>query len=271
MSLSEQLKFSHCENNMKSKELSILIYSCKRNSDMWEIYLKLFKKYWNDCRYKLILLTDFIDKSVDTKDFDDIVELDSTWYEMLMAGLEKAATPYVMLFMDDYLLRDKVDNEDIEKYLSYAKKYNCANIRFQKSDMLKPGIYEEDNQFDFYKPGTAYSFSTQAGIWDVSFLKKNIRPEWSAWDFERIGSVEVKDFKQPLLGTREYDFPYIEGVRKGKWMRSGYELCKKEGIEIDEKKRPVMSGIEMWWIEFKGKILKMNPTMIQKIQNAIGK
>lgn len=254
---------------MKSKELSILIYSCKRNSDMWGIFLSLFKKYWSDCNYKLVLLTDYTDESIEG--FDEIVELDSTWYEMLMAGLEKAETPYVMLFMDDYLLHDKVDNEDIEKYLSYAKKYKCANIRFQKSDMLKPRIYEDDKQFDYYESGTAYSFSTQAGIWDASFLKKNIQPEWSAWDFERIGSVEIKDFDHPLLGTRDYDFPYIEGVRKGKWMRPGYELCKKEGIQIDDNKRPVMSGFEMWWIEFKGKILKMNPTLIQKIQNAIGK
>ena len=255
----------------KSIQLSILIYSCKKNSDMWKIFLSLFNKYWNDCNYKLLLLTDHIDQNDMVNGFDEIVELDSTWYEMIMAGLKKAATPYVMLFMDDYLLCDEVNNDDIEKYISYAKKYNCANIRFQKSDILKPATYKKDKLFDYYEPGTAYSFSTQVGIWDVSFLKKNIRPEWSAWDFERIGSVEVKDFDYPLLGTKKYSFPYIEGVRKGKWMHSGYELCKKEGIAIDEKKRPVMSNYEMWWINFKGKILKINPTIIQKIFNIVNR
>ena len=256
---------------MKSKELSILVYSCNKNRDMWSVFLLLFRRYWKDCKYKLILLTDYYEDKKIVDEFDDVFVLDDSWYNMLMNGIKSAGTPYVMLFMDDYLLCDMVNNEDIEKYLSCAKKYNCANIRFHKSDMLKPGIYTKDNQFDYYEPGSAYSFSTQAGIWDVQFLKKTIRPEWSAWDFERIGSVEVKDFDQPLLGTKEYDFPYIEGVRRGKWMYPGYELCKREGIFIDENKRPVMSAFEMWWIKFKGRLLKINPTLVQKIQNRIYK
>lgn len=257
--------------NEKSTDLSIMVYSCNKNRDMWEIFLFLFKKYWCDCKYRLILLTDRIEDDDSVNGFDEVVMLDSSWYDMLMAGLKKAATPYVMLFMDDYLLCDYVHNNDIEKYIEYANKYNVANIRFQKSDLLKPGIYDKDKRFDYYKSGTAYSFTTQVGIWNVELLKKYINPDWSAWDFERKGSIEIKDTKHPLLGTGDYEFPYIEGARRGKWMRPGYDLCKKEGINIDEKKRPVMSGLEMWWIEFKGKILKINPTLIQRIYNYITK
>ncbi len=234
---------------------------------MWDIFSALFQRYWNDCNYKLILLTDKYESNTEVALFDEVVVLDSTWYEMLMAGVQKADTPYVMLFMDDYLLCDYVRNEDVEKYIKFVKLYKAANIRFHWSEMLKPKTFTKNHSFDFYKPGSAYSFSTQAGIWDVSFLKKYIKSEWTPWDFERKGSVDVRDNLQPLLGTKEYAFPYIEGVRKGKWMKQGYELCRRLGIHLDLEKRPVMTDFEMAWMYFKGGILSINPDFIQKMQN----
>ncbi len=256
---------------MKSNELSILVYSCNKNSDMWTIFLKLFKRYWNDCKYKLILLTDYYEDEKSIEGFDDVVVLDDSWYNMIMAGLERARTPYVMLFMDDYLLCDYVNNQDIDNYIDIARKYNCGNIRFFYSNMLKPKTFRRDERFDFYGPGSAYSITTQVGIWDVDFLKRNIKPQWSAWDFERVGSIEIEDKKQPLLGTKKYVFPYIEGIRKGKWMPQGQDLCKRVGIDIDNGKRGFVSNFEMAWCFFKGGILELSPTLIQKMQNMLNK
>lgn len=254
---------------MKSKDLSILVYSCHRNSDMWTVFTDLFKKYWPDCVYKLILLTDKEEDNYSS--FDEHVVLDGSWYEMLMAGIDEANTPYVMLFMDDYLMCNLVNNADIEQYIEYAKKYNAANIRLHTSEVMKRKTFRRDDRFDFYRPGQAESFSTQVGIWDVSFLRKYIKPEWSAWDFERKGSVEVCDKIQPLLGAKDYEFPYIEGVRKGKWMIPGYEMCRRAGIKPDLKKRPLMTNFDMAWIYFKGGILGLNPNLVQKIQNCVNR
>lgn len=254
-----------------STELSVLVYSCHKNSDMWPIFLHLYDRFWNESIYKLILLTDREESEEKIKGFDNVVVFDGTWYEMLNEGFNVANTPYVMLFMDDYLLCDYVKNDDIEKYISVVKQYNVANLRFCESEMIKPKIFKRNNEFSFYRPGSAYSLVTQPGIWDVSFLKKYMRPEWSAWDFERIGSLEVKDTTQPLLGTKEYVFPYIEGVRKGKWMREGENLCKRAGIKLDYDRRPKMSDFEMAWIYFKGGLFGMNPLFIQKMQNLFKK
>lgn len=251
----------------KSKELAILVYSCWKNSDMWQILMLLLKKYWSDCEYKIILLTDKYEGKKEDYDFDDIVALDSTWYNMIMAGIEKAGTEYVMLWMDDYLVCDYVNNKDIDRYVAAAKKYNAANIRLVESPTIIAETYEKDNEYNYYKPGTAYSFSTQVGIWNVQCLKKYIRREWSAWDFERKGSIEVKDYEHPMLAPKEYSFPYEEGVRRGKWMDNGVRICKRNKIKIDFKKRKQMSNFELAWIYFKGGILALNPTFVVKIQN----
>lgn len=253
----------------KSTELSILVYSCYKNSDMWSIFLTLFQKYWRDCAYRLILLTDKLGGRHEEYAFDDIVVCDSNWYDMLMAGIQRAGTKYVMLWMDDYLLCDYIWNQDIEYYLGMTKKFQAANMRLVESPTIPAETFSKDHRFHYYCPGTAYSFSTQVGIWSAEFLKKNIRPEWSAWDFERIGSIKVKDYEHPLLAPKDYTFPYEEGVRRGKWMDNGVRICNRNHIKIDFKKRKQMSQFEMAWIYFKGGILGLNPTLVVKIQNLL--
>jgi len=254
-----------------NNQLSIIIYSCWNNRKMWDVFLKLFRKFWEDCKYKLILLTDKYEGNYTEYDFDEIVVLDSSWEKMIMKGIETANTPYVMLWMDDYLLCDYVKNEDIDNYLEYAKRYNAANIRLVESSIIPSETYKADSQFNYYEPGTAYSMSTQIGIWDVEFLKQNIKTDWSAWEFERRGSLEIRDYEHPLLAPKNYSFPYEEGVRKGKWMVGGVNLCKRNGIDVAITGKPVMSSMEMAWIYFKGAILELNPTLVVKIQNLLAK
>ncbi len=186
---------------------------------------------------------------------------------MIMAGIECAGTEYIMLWMDDYLLCDYIQNEDIAYYVEKARKHHAANLRLAESPTIPSKVFEGDRELNCYTPGTAYSFSTQVGIWNVDFLKKNIKEDWSAWDFERKGSLEVKDYAYPLLAARNYTFPYEEGVRRGKWMDNGIRLCQRNNIRLDFKKRKPMSSFELAWIYLKGGILGLNPTFIVKVQN----
>jgi len=250
----------------KNEELSIIIYSCKKNSDMWIIFSELFKKYWYNCDYKIYLVTD---QYIENKElvFDQVIEYDSDWGNMIIKALNVADTQYVMLWMDDYLLCDYVNNHDIEEKLRLAVKYNVANLRLMESPSIKSAQFKDNLSLGYYKPGTAYSLSTQVGIWNSEFLLKNINEGWSAWEFEKKGSITIKDYEHPLLATLDYTFPYEEGVRRGKWMDNGVRLCKRNGINLDFNKRKKMNSLEHAWIYFKGAILELNPTLVVKLQN----
>lgn len=69
----------------------------------------------------------------------------------------------------------------------------------------------------------------------------------------------------------DYEFPYEEGVRKGRWMQQGAKLCRRNGIKLDTNIRPVLSNLEMAKIYFLGAILDWNATRVVKIQNFLGK
>lgn len=259
-----------------NKELTIIVYSCERNSDMWRVFSTLFRKYWAECTLEVILVTDSYrgecQRGVyenDTKDtvFSKIVVCDGDWSCMIRAAIDVAGTPFVSLWMDDYLLCDYVQEHILEKYIEIMQRYHAANVR-----LVSPGSWPElyvtkKKGVGIWKPGTAYSMSTQVGIWEVNFLKKNIKSGWSAWDFERQGSLEIKDKEHPLLVALDYVFPYEEGVRRGKWMDNGVRLCRRNNVTLDFNRRKPMSNFELAWIYFKGGILEINPTLVVKIQN----
>ncbi len=249
-------------------ELSIIVYSCWKNRDMWKIFSRLFKKYWSECPYAVILVTDRFEDEGESYAFSKVVEINDTWARMIKKAIRLAETPYVMLWMDDYLLCDYVCNDDIQKQVERAKKFHAANIRLIESPK-RSGNYKRHDNIGFYKNGQAYSISTQVGIWDVQFLNKLIDDNWSAWDFERIASMSKINFRQPLLVALDYVFPYEEGVRRGKWMVSGVNLCKRNGIKLDSSTRPIMSNMEMAKIYLGGVILDWNPNFILKVQNLI--
>ncbi len=252
----------------KDKEMSLIIYSCWKNRDMWNVFSILFKKYWPDCPYKILLVTDaYHDEGLEYV-FDEIVIRDSTWAVMIKEAVCREETKYVMLWMDDYLLCDYVSNHEIKKQLLKAQKYHAGNLRLIESPICS-GFYKNDKNTGYYKKGEAYCLSTQAGIWDRNFLLRVIRDEWSAWEFERLASVNKKMPEQPLLVSLDYVLPYEEGVRRGRWMRGGVNLCRRNGIYIDPEIRPVMTNMEMAVIYFLGAVLDWNPLLIVKIQNLI--
>ena len=256
------------------ERLTIIVYSCWKNRDMWEIFSKLFRKYWEECPYQVLLVTDVFHETDKQYAFTKVIQIDDTWARMIKRAIQEAKTPYVSLWMDDYLLCDYVQNADIEKQLERAIKYNAANMRLTESPACH-GHWERHKNIGYYKRGKAYSLATQIGIWDSSFLSRAIRDEWSAWDFERVASLQRRgggaEDKQPLLVALDYEFPYEEGVRKAKWMQQGAKLCKRNGIKLDTKVRPVMTNMEMAKIYFQGAILDWGGTFILKVQNLLAK
>lgn len=253
-----------------SDRLSIIVYSCWKNRDMWEIFSKIFGKYWKDCPYQVILVTDTYQETNRQYVFTKVIQIDDTWARMIRKAIQEAQTPYVSLWMDDYLLCDYVQNADIEKQLERAVRYHAANVRLIESPVCH-GHWQRHKNIGYYKRGKAYSMSTQVGIWDSRFLDRTLKDEWSAWDFERIASLEKDNGgtadSQPILVSLDYEFPYEEGVRKGRWMQQGAKLCRRNGIRLDTKVRPVMTNMEMAKIYFQGAVLDRNATFVVKVQN----
>ncbi len=250
----------------RQAEMAIVIYSCERNSGMWEIVGYFLKKYWKDCPYPVVLVTDY-DREERGKGagFDYVVTCDSDWATMMYTALRETRFPYFITWMDDYLLCDYVDTDKVAWCLEKTKELGALNMRlspagFSELRPLQPGIAE-------IRKGEAYSFSTQAGIWETKGFISTLRKGMSAWDYERVESLQNTGHEGGIYASTEYMLPYIEGVRKGRWFPEGAALLERNGIRIADTGKEVMSSWEVAKNYIKSGIIEMNPNMILKTQN----
>ena len=248
-------------------DLAIIVYSCYKNKDMWAAFSFFYRRYYSKSTCKLILATDKYEEG--NYAFDDVVELDSSWAEMIKASIERAGTGYVMLFMDDYLLTDYIDEDKLREALADMECYKAQNIRLLETNVSKMEPFALNSKYMRLIPGSSYCLSTQAGIWDSSFLLRYLKDGMTAWEFERLYSMKCKDEPILLLESRAYRFPYMEAVRKGEWLNQGVKHCKKNGYWIDFSARRRMSIVKEVTAKAKGLLIKLFPELVQVVQNKL--
>src|SRR5436190_9796113 len=110
-----------------NKELSVLVSSCDKYSDLWNPFFGMFFKYWEDRPYNIYLVSEnnkYGSSRVKTINPNQ----NQTWSARLLWALEQIDNKYVLLMLEDYILLKKVDNQWIEHCLDVLIKNNAANV-----------------------------------------------------------------------------------------------------------------------------------------------
>ena len=249
---------------MRNKDCSVLVTSCDAYRDVERPFITLFRKYWPDCPFETILLTE----TQGTEGFDRTITtgLGKTWCQMLVEALDQIDTPYVIMVMNDLMLSATVDTNLILKRLGQIKDADAVNLRLVP---LPPGrIPWRDTDLLEFPKNTAYCVSCQTGIWNREYLRGLAMRNKSAWEFERFGSFMVGDETRPILVTRTREMPDVDTVHKGYWVRAGVNLLKANDIDYDFTKRPPQPFPVRIREGFKALIFAIFPwTLIVRIQN----
>lgn len=249
---------------MKSLDCTILVVSCDQYADVLPPFVMLWRKFWPDCPFETVLLTE----TIDCEGFDRVVLAGkcNDWSPRVVKALEKISTPYVLMVLNDYFLNAPVDTAKMLERLEQAKKFDAANLRLNPNP---PGRmpYQDSDLMEFPK-NVAYSVTCQTGIWNREFLLGLAKRNKSAWQFERYGSFMLEGEKRPLLVTKQKEFPFVDSVHKGYWEKAGAELCERNNVPIDFAARsfpPLAVRIKE---AFKKLIFAIFPwTLIVRIQN----
>ena len=236
-----------------NKDCTILVTSCDAYRDVEAPFLKLFRKYWPDCPFELVVNGE----TSAEEGFDRAVLCGrgKTWSQMLAEALDQVATPYVILLMNDYYLESKVDTDLILRRLAEAKEKDALNYRLCPDP---PRAVKN----------TAYSISCKTGIWNRTFLRDLAARTKSAWEFERYGSFMFDESDpRPILVTERLEFPFLDVVHKGYWEPWGVDLLKREGIDYDFSRRGVPPlGVRVKE-KLKNVIFRLNPELVTRVQN----
>lgn len=222
-------------------DVSVLIYSCDKYSDIWGPFFTLFFRYW-DCPYQVYLATESEQcllpnvKTINTEG--------DTWTERIREAVSQIPTEYVIGMCEDFFFRRPVKQYIIDSCLTHIKRFqNIACFNFEKDydGAYSTGLY---SCFGKKPPGHNFQKSCQPSLWRKSILMELLDCQMDPWEWEESDTTERYDF-YIYTGHPEgmaFDYGYKHGswfgIRKGKWVIEDVgPLFNKEGINIDLSQR----------------------------------
>lgn len=225
------------EGETAMSDIAVVVASCDKYSDVWNLFFTLFFKNWADCPYSLFLISESLvypDPRVKTINVND-----NDWSTRVITSLRTIKEPNVVFMVEDYLIDRKVNNRQIEELLDYMHRKNAGYLGFVPNP--DPDMACDDNKIvGEVNKGSFYRLSTQAGIWNRDVLLGLLRQGESIWDFEIKGTVRTNDLDVPFLRLKKnphqnypIHYPGYTGVTRGKWSLEAVKLCKMEGIYLD--------------------------------------
>jgi hypothetical protein len=221
---------------------ALLIVSCDSYRDLWEPFFTLLFRYWPDCPFPVFLGSNhavYPDRRVAPLAVGD----DRDWSSNLIRMLELLPTGGVLLLQEDFLIDRPVQTERVSQLIGYAAARRAACLRL----MPIPGPDDpcaDQPELGSIRQGAEYRVSLQSAWWRKESLAGILRAGESPWQFERLGSRRSDELSAPFLCLRTgVDYPldyYTTAVFRGYWEKGAVDLCRRERIPVDLRRRPIM-------------------------------
>lgn len=221
------------------KDLSVLVTSCDRYSDAWPLFFKLFAKHWPDCPVPVYLGTNHLPAPIPSVRTIAVGD-DRSWAENIAAMLAAIPTPYVMIFLDDHFLLQRVDTRRLGELLTAFRGVNGGYLRLDPSP--PPDTASELPGVGEIAPDSPYRSSMHVAFWRKDVLLRLLRPGESAWAMELVGSGRSGAFPERFFSAWQPEIVYdMEGIVRGTWTRGAYALSRAENVPLDLVRRPLQT------------------------------
>jgi len=197
--------------------------------------------------------------------------MSSSWGKRLYLALERIESEYVVVLLDDFFLRQKVDSDEIAKciarmnadreiavfYYNRITGYTETSIKYKKYYIMTPSNTKN-----------RYMINCQAALWRKNILMEAVKHSETPWDLEERAFAhlpeEMKRMKYYCLKDAWYDeirvndvFSYVlvrekgYGVWQSKWLWNNKKLFRQEKIHVNMKSLGRMSRFSFVLEKFK--------------------
>lgn len=223
---------------------AVLISSFDGFADLWDPFFTLFFRYWKDCPYDVYLIGQELTYPDDRV---RMIRTDSNldWSSMLEYALNQLEHDYLLILLEDYLLRGAPNTSRVVEYENWVRRTGTDYLRLVPIPPPDISIPERVDIMRIAK-GAPYRASLMPAWWRKSALLDLLRAGESPWEFEIKGTVR-SDVTPDMFFSVSQDPPMdflISGVIKGKWERRAVEFCRREQITVDLLVRPLVTRKE---------------------------
>jgi hypothetical protein len=223
--------------------VSILIPSCDNYSDLWPVFFHYFFKNWPDCPYPIFLGSNY-------KEYDDsrvesiLIGDDISWCSNLLHYLEYIKSQYILMFLDDFLVTEKIETQEINHMIEVIQNHSISCLRLKPSPPPSRRCKEIEG-VGVVLPGEPYRISTQVAIWDKRYLREVARPDYNIWQFELYGSYRSDRLPGTICCVEKPLISYKHCVERGEWFPESYEICFQDQVISESTTRGIMDKTKL--------------------------
>lgn len=249
-----------------NNSISLLITSCESFSDLWPNDEQLYLKYCN-FEWDRYLLSDKANNSC--PNLFHFIYSEKEYSGRLLDALKLIKTKFVFLTLDDYLPSNFASEIKFKSLISFMEENNVDYMRVYKTPNF--GIREKNNKFikKLTLKKSCYEVNLYPGIWNVKKLINLIKNEnETPWQFEVMLTkrCQALDYSCYCCIDKKV-FPFMDTIRKGKYIRSAYKFLRKNNLYISNRK--IRTRRETFRLNFKTFVLNLAPTFIvRKYRNS---
>ena len=252
------------------RNIPLIVSSCDKCNDLWQPFFSLIRKNWPDFDRKIYLCTDSMSFAYEGFDINCPLRmpLGSTWSENLMTLLKGMDDEYVMLMLEDFWLKEKVDEAQLyqcEEIIKNDPTVGFICLVYQLNPSLDNPASENYPNLIEYGQRTAYRVTTQAGVWRKDYLLSLLRKHESPWWFEMFGSKRSRRSDYHSYVVKKSVFSYDDGgvLFRGCYVEEYIKFFKDDkNISINPKRRTDSKENLMAEVKDKSFLQKMNPLYI---------
>ena len=234
---------------MTENKCTILVNSCDSYEDLWNPFFTLFKKFYPNCPYEIILNTEtkhYEHDGLKIKTFG-MHQGEKRWGKRFLDHFYKVGTKYVLIMLDDFFIRDYVKQDVIDRCIELMDEDPMIScFQFNTVEDKNNVTYDKYPIFDLRPKEGLYKLAFQPGVWRVSDLKRYIFPEESPWDIEEYANIRTYVLDNKFLTLKADAEPVFDygfkldgmGVYRGKWVEHDVRpVFEANGIDVDFSKR----------------------------------
>ncbi len=249
---------------MEKDNLAVLIVSCDKYADLWNPFFKMFRIFWTQCIYPVYLGSNNVlcdEPGVKTICIGE----DKSWTENVKKMLDGVSETHVIMLLEDFFLEEAVDAKGVQALFEYAVENDVDCLRLCPTPPPN-NIVDKNLQVGTISKGAPYCCSTQPAIWKKEALQSLLIPGYSAWDFEKKNSQNMRYSPLKLMGSKRFYVKRHNGVERGKFYTSTLQLLKRNDIQVDITERGIIDDLSL-----KHRIYAKIYQMIQNIRSKLAK
>lgn len=219
------------QSSINPADVSFVVLSCDRYRDLWDPFFSCFEQYWPDCPFPVHLVTNHADYP---RAGVHVIRLgeDRDYSSNLLAVLEQITTPWLILWVEDYFLSERIDTARLLSILDEAVGRGADYLKLTEDAPLSYDDRAGERVGEIPR-GVRYRSAIGSALYRKETLRKLLVPGLSIWALDKsTKSNELPDVFMALTvsAARQRLLPNINAVIKGQWHYDAPAFLARHGF-----------------------------------------